>query len=188
MAMPATRIEWTADMLDDIPDDGQRWEVIDGQLLVTPAPIDDHQLVLGELYVRFHAYIQRSKVAKVVFSPSDVRRGTKTRMQPDLFVIALPDGRRPAYPYVLSDLLLTIEIVSPGSRRADHHVRRRAYLDAGVPVYWIVDPEARHVERWRVGDERPELITEQIDWLAAGFEHALSISLPEVFSAALGDE
>lgn len=188
MAMPAIQHEeWTADMLDDVPDDGRRWEVIDGQLLVTPAPIDEHQLVLGELYALFHAYIQRTKIAKVLFSPSDVRRGTKTRMQPDLFVIALADGRRPAYPYTLSDLLLTIEIVSPGSRRADHHVRRRAYLDAGVPVYWIVDSDARHIERWTTGDERPELVTDQIEWRAPGFDHPLAVSIPELFLNALGE-
>jgi Uma2 family endonuclease len=109
-------------------------------------------------------------------------------MQPDLFVIALPDGRRPEYPYVLGDLLLTIEVVSPGSRRADHHIRRRAYLDAGVPVYWIVDPEARHVERWRPGDERPELLADEIEWLAPGFDQPLVISLPELFRAAIGDD
>ena len=96
MAMPATPTVWTADMLDDVPEDGRRWEVIDGRLLVTPSPSDDHQFALGELYVRLHAYLQRSTVARVVLSPSDVRRGKRTRMQPDVFVIALRDGHRPS--------------------------------------------------------------------------------------------
>ena len=81
-----------------------------------------------------------------------------------------------------------VEVVSPGNRRADHHTRRHTYLNAGVPVYWIVDPEARHVERWRPGDERPEVITQQIEWQAPGLSEPLVISLPELFAAATGEE
>ena len=187
MAMPATPTVWTADMLDAIPDDGRRWEVIDGQLLVTPSPSDDHQFVVGELYVRFHAHVQRSTVARVVLSPSDVRRGSTTRMQPDVFVIGLQNGHRPEFPFLLSDLLIVIEVISPSSARADHHDRRRAYLGAGVPEYWIVDPDAQHVERWRAHEDRPEVMSEQIEWNPSGMDHPLVISLPELFAAASSD-
>ena len=187
MAMPATPTEWTADMLDSTPDDGRRWEVIDGRLLVTPSPSDDHQFVVGELHVLFHAYIQHSTIARVVLSPSDVRKGTRTRVQPDMFVIALRDGHRPEFPFLLSDLLLALEVVSPSSARADHHDRRVAYLRGGVPEYWIVDPDAQHVERWRSGDDRPEVISERIEWHPAGMDHPLTIALPGVFAAASSD-
>ena len=87
MAMPvAARSDWTVQMLDALPDDGQRYEIIDGELIVTPAPADLHQLVLGELHARVHAYLRGTLVGKVLFSPADVRHGdrTRNRVRPDL--------------------------------------------------------------------------------------------------------
>ena len=182
MASPPTA--WTADMLDDVPDDGRRWEVIDGKVLVTPAPGLAHQLVVDGFYSRLRSYIGSGGAARLMVSPSDVRRGEKTRMQPDLFVVRLRDGKFPAYPFGMTELLLAIEVVSPGSARADRHERRYAYLDAGVPEYWVADLDARHVERWRPGDERPELITETLEFHASGIERALTISLPALFVEA----
>jgi Uma2 family endonuclease len=184
MVMAASPTEWTADMLDDVPDDGRRWEVIDGQLLVTPGPDVPHQLVVGEIHFRLHGYFGRLAGARLIASPSDVRRGPKTRMQPDLFVVRMRDGKLPAYPFDMGDLLLTIEVVSPSSAKADRHDRRRAYLGGGVPEYWVVDADAQHIERWRTGDDRPELLTDSISFHAPGLESALTISLPELFADA----
>jgi len=66
MAMPATRTDWTVEMLDALPDDGQRHEIIDGELFVTPAPSDVHQYVAGELYARLLAYLRHSGVGHPV--------------------------------------------------------------------------------------------------------------------------
>src|SRR6185437_16845984 len=106
MAMPAVRTDWTVEMLDELPDDGNRYEVIDGELFVTPAPSDVHQLIVTELVARLHFYLQRSVVARVLTSPSDVRRPDRerNRVQPDVFVVKLTDGRRPPYPFDLTDL------------------------------------------------------------------------------------
>src|SRR5436309_5513930 len=98
MAMPATRAVWTVDMLDALPDDdGQRYEIIDGELFVTPVPREVHQLVVGHLYWILKNYFLASDVGRVIFSPSDVRRGdhTRNRVQPDVFVLRLTDGKRP---------------------------------------------------------------------------------------------
>ena len=80
MAMPALPAEWTVDMLDALPDDdGQRYEIIDGELFVTPAPREIHQLVVGHMYYVLKAYLRGSSVGRVIGSPSDVRRGDRTR-------------------------------------------------------------------------------------------------------------
>jgi Uma2 family endonuclease len=184
MLMATHSDAWTADLLDDIPDDGQRWEIIDGRLFVTPAPEVPHQLVVGELARLLSNYMIRVAAARVIASPSDIRRGPKTRMQPDVFVVMMRDGKLPTYPFDMSTLLLTIEVMSPSSEVTDRRDRRIAYLDGGVPEYWVVDADARHIERWRTGDEAPEIVTDVISFQAPGIDHALDIPLPEFFDDA----
>ena len=96
MGMPAITQEWTVDMLDALPDDGQRHEIIDGVLFVTPGPGEMHQDVVGELYGLLRDYLMGSDIGKVMVSPSDVRRGDRrrNRVQPDVFVIQKIDGKR----------------------------------------------------------------------------------------------
>src|SRR5438067_9867610 len=112
MAMPGAFAEWTVDMLAALPDDGQRYEVIDGELFVTPAPSEMHQVVGGHFHTLLKAYLRGSSVGRPMISPSDVRKGdrTRNRVQPDVFVLRLREGNRPAYPYDLNDLLLAIEV------------------------------------------------------------------------------
>jgi Uma2 family endonuclease len=188
MAMPIiARSDWTVEMLDALPDDGQRYEIIDGELFVTPAPGDVHQLVLGELYVRFHAYLRGTSVGKAMFSPADVRRGdrTRNRVQPDLFVVRLTDGTRPAYPFDLSDLLLTIEAVSPSNPRYDYQTKRQLYLQNGVPEYWVVNSDARNISRWVGRDDPGEVLSRTISWHAAAMAEPLVIDIPELFEEAI---
>ena len=111
MGMPAARA-WTVDMLDALPDDGQRYEIIDGVLHVTPSPSDVHQLIAAAFYRALHGYLRPGNVARALISPADVRKQewTRNRVQPDVFAIRLVDGKRPAYPYSLSDILLAIEV------------------------------------------------------------------------------
>src|SRR5690349_21772990 len=115
MAMSATQADWTVDMLDALPDDGQRYEIIDGVLHVTPAPGLAYQFIAGHLYHLLKLYLRGSSVARALISPSDVRRGNRTRnrVQPDVFVVRLVDGKLPPYPFAMSDLLLAIEVPSP---------------------------------------------------------------------------
>lgn len=188
MAMPAaTRTDWTVDMLDALPDDGQRYEIIDGELFVTPAPADVHQLVLGELHGRFWTYLLDKMLARPVFSPSDVRREDRkaNRVQPDLFIISITDGKRPLYPYDLSSLLLIIEILSPGNRRYDLETKRNLYMNARVPEYWVVDADARNITRWVPDAAAGEVLGANIEWRAAGKPHALAIDVAELFADAL---
>jgi|SRR5579884_711988 len=188
MAMPAIRTEWTVAMLDELPDDGNRYELIDGELFVTPAPSDVHQLVVMELAARLHAYVQRSAVARVIASPSDVRRPDrdKNRVQPDLFIVRLTERRRPPYPFDLTDLLLAVEVVSPSNSQYDYQTKRELYLRNGVAEYWIVDPDARTVARWRSAADPGELLTERVDWQPNGLETAFILDLPRFFDEAIG--
>jgi Uma2 family endonuclease len=188
MGMPALRTEWTVDMLDALPEDLQRYEIIDGELFVTPAPAENHQLLVGEIYARLRHYLRGSGVGRAIVSPSDVRRGdrTKNRVQPDVFVVRLTESRRPPYPYGLGDLRLTVEVQSPSNPQLDYQVKRDLYLREGVPDYWIVNPDARNISRWRGNDDPGEVLSRRIDWHPVGMALPLIIELDELFDEAFG--
>ncbi len=187
MAMPAVHANWTVDMLDALPDDLQRYEIIDGVLYVTPAPSDGHQFVSGEFFVRLHEYLRGSSIACPLYSPADVRRGdrTRNRVQPDVFVVRLKNGKLPVYPYGLGDLLLIVEVQSPSNPTLDYQVKRRLYLSEGVPEYWIANPDARVVSRWKGVDDPGEVLSERIEWRAPGREAPMIIDVQALFEEAL---
>jgi Uma2 family endonuclease len=189
MAMPATRTDWTVDMLDALPDDGQRYEIIDGELFVTPGPSDVHQYIVGELYARLLDYLRRSGVGYPVVSPSDVRREDRrrNRVQPDIFVVRVKDAKRPSYPFDFTDLLLAVEVESPSNPRYDYQTKRVLYLGSRVPEYWIVSPEARTVARWTNADEPGEILSQRLEWQPTGMENPITVDLPTFFAEALGD-
>lgn len=129
--------DWfTADDLDTLPDDGNRYELLDGELLVTPSPRVRHQAVSFELGVLLRQALPAG--LRVLAAPMDVRFGPKRQVQPDLLVIRAEglDAVR-----VESVPLLVVEVLSPGTRARDQVTKRRAYEQEGVGSYWLVDPE-----------------------------------------------
>jgi Uma2 family endonuclease len=109
-------------------------------------------------------------------------------VQPDLFVAPLTEGRRPRNWKEIRRLVLGIEVLSPSTARADRQVKRRRYQRHGVGEYWIVDLEARLVECWTPADQRPQILTERLDWRPLGEAGPeLSIDLVQFFREALDD-
>ena len=187
MGMPATITDWTVDMLDALPEDGQRYEIIDGELFVTPGPAEGHQEIVGELYARLREYLKGRGVGKAMVSPADVRRGDRmrNRVQPDVFVVRRAEGKRPTYPYELHDLLLAVEVVSPSNPLLDYQIKRDLYLREGVGEYWIINPDARNVSRWRGRDDPGEVLSKEVDWNVEGMSTPFRLELTEFFAEAL---
>jgi len=187
MAMPVTHTEWTIEMLDALPVDGQRYEIIDGELFVTPGPSEDHQFVAGHLYWLLKKYLSGSSVGRAVISPADVRRGdrTRNRVQPDVLAVRLRDGKRPPYPYALADLLLAVEVASPNNPHLDYQVKRELYLREGVGEYWIMNTDARNVSRWRGRDDPGDVLSRSVTWHPTGMPEPLVIELPRFFDDAI---
>jgi len=187
MAMPATRAEWTVDMLDALPDDGQRYEIIDGALFVAPAPGEAHQDVTGYMYVLLREYLRGSSAGRAKISPSDVRRGDRrrNRVQPDVFVVRLVDGGRARYPFEMSALLLAVEVPSPSDPAYDYHTKRELYLANGVPEYWVLNAEARNLSRWRGVADPGEVLSARVEWHPDGMAAPLVIDLPAFFDEAV---
>jgi len=104
-----------------------------------------------------------------------------------VFVVPVGAGRPRTWEDIGGRLLLAVEVLSPTTARADRVVKRRKYQRAGVPEYWVVDLDARLVERWRPGDERPELLMERLSWRPDPARPGLEIELGVFFEAVLGE-
>jgi len=180
MAMAAKH--WTAADLATLPDDGNRYEIIDGELFVTPSPAWGHQNISGRLFLRLARYLEGRTMGHAMFAPADVDFSDDTVVEPDLFVVPLVDGREPARYADVRHLLLAIEILSPSTARRDRALKRRVYQREGVDEYWIVDADAQVVERWRPGDDRPEILSERLEWRPDDVAPALVIELAELFA------
>jgi len=166
MAMPARLQdrEWTVERALALPDDGCRHEVLDGELFVTPAPSWRHQDVVGTLYPLLRAYVRAHGLGWALASPADIVFSPRRLLQPDLFVVPPHDGGKPQAWADVKSLLLAIEVLSPSTARADRHRKRLIYQSERVPEYWIIDADARPIERWRPEDERPEVIVDELTW------------------------
>jgi Uma2 family endonuclease len=182
MGMPALPTTgWTVDMLEALPDDGKRYEIIEGELFVTPAPRRPHQRAVRELLTLIDAYLGPRRDVEVLASPADIRAGERTSVQPDLFVVPIGKGEQAGRWPPVPALLLAIEVLSPRTARVDRHQKRRLYQREQVAEYWVVDLDSRLVERWRPGDERPEILDRTLDWRAASVGEPLVIDLAAFF-------
>ena len=186
MVMPATT-RWTADMVRALPDDGKRYEVIDGELFVSPSPALRHQDAVYEMATRLGPYVKAHSLGRVIVAPADVTFPDGSLVQPDVFVAPLIEGRRPRDWSDVKTLLLAVEILSPSTARADRLVKLRLFRRQHVPEYWIVDVDARLVERWRPEDERPEILAEQLEWQPDPALPPLGLDLPSYFREAIGE-
>jgi Uma2 family endonuclease len=192
MGMPAeTTRRWTAREVRDLiaaqPLYTPRYELVDGELLVTPSPAPSHQIAVRQLILAVGNYLERESVAEVLHSPSDVELEPEDVRQPDVFVVSRDELKRVVRDgNPVRELLLAIEVLSPSSGRHDR-VRKRPGYHRRVPEYWIVDLESRLVERWRRGDDRPEILTEHISWHPSGAAEAFRMTLPPFFARAFAE-
>ena len=180
MAMPAPQPITTIEELLALPDDGLRHELLDGEHVVTPAPRPRHERAVLELFSQLRSAVSGRVDLEVFGSRADIRLSPGTLVQPDLFIVLSNPKHRFQDWADAPTPLLAIEVLSPGTAAHDRGKKRRLYLEAGVEEYWIVDLDARVVERWRTGDERPDIIDGELEWsLSVGVSG--SIDLPRLF-------
>ena len=149
MGMPHAAEPWTAEQVRALPDDGNRYELVSGELVVTPAPAYLHQAAVFALLDRLRPWARNAGLGKAMASPADISLGEDEVLQPDIFVFR-PAAERPVHSWTdITELLLAVEVLSPSTARYDRTLKRWRYQRAGVPEYWIVDLDARLVERWR---------------------------------------
>ena len=137
----------TAADLEEMPDDGHRYELIDGALIVTPSPAVPHQVVVGNVYSALRAVCPHD--VRVMLAPLDITVSELTVMQPDLLVATREalSGRK-----LVGVPSLAIEVLSPSTRLIDLNLKKAAFERAGVASYWVVDPEQLTITVWELVD------------------------------------
>ncbi len=190
MSMPASSRRWTVDEVRAMQDEERAWprfELIDGALLVTPAPRRIHQHAVAELFRLLDPYVRAHGIGVVEFSPADIALEPESVVQPDLFVSPLIGGRKPMHWPETTGLVLAVEVLSPSNARADRVTKRQFYARTDVAEYWIVDLDARIIERNVGADPRPEILDRTMSWHPAGAGVPLSIDIPAFFARLYGE-
>ena len=178
MAMAISVPRYTVDDLDHFPNDGNRYELLDGVLLVTPQAAAVHQIVVSRIQFELTVFLQKPGLAHVV-GPGAVVRMPRTQLQPDILVYParfspMTDWRK------ITEHWLAVEILSRSSRVYDREFKRDAYFALGVERVWLVDWRDRSVEVC-TGKGRSRVVRDRIRWRVA--ETEVVIDLREVFAA-----
>lgn len=190
MVMPSTQPRrWTvrevSHLIEARPAYTPRYELVDGELLVTPAPTRRHQRVIVQLAFRLEPYLAAQRVGELLLGP-DVRLREGTLFEPDLCVVPAPGGRLDKTSNPISHPLLICEALSPSSVRHDRFTKRRAFQRDGVPDYWVVDGAAGTFEVWHPCDEQPALIDDRLTWRPAGCVIPFELNV-KAFFASIAD-
>lgn len=178
-----TRLKLTYQDYVLLPDDGKRYEILDGDLYVTPSPTARHQKVSVNLFLGLSQHVRANGLGEVFYAPLDVILADDSIAQPDLLFISnerLPIVRD----WVHGAPDLVIEILSPGTRDRDRTLKRHLYARYGVRELWLVDPEARTAEVFALdpASEIPPRIFADRDTLASGVLPTLRLPLEPIWA------
>lgn len=181
MSMPLPTRRFTAADVRGFPDDGNRYEVVHRDLLVTPSPGGRHQLIVGRLAFALQSYLLPAGREELLCAPADISWDDETLVQPDLFV---GDFARFHQTFAWSDIRTlhrVIEVLSPASRRHDRGAKRRLYQEQRIPQYWIVDGNARTVEVWTPDADRATVERGALRWRHPDLRRDCVIDLASLF-------
>jgi Uma2 family endonuclease len=159
-SIPPGKILLTYDDYCLLPNDRNRYEVLDGELSVTPAPATRHQTVLGNLYRFLANYIVANQLGKLFIAPTDLILAPTTVVQPDLIFIGNDHRDIITERAIEGPPTLVIEILSPTTHRTDRVTKAQLYAKHNVLNYWLLDPDQRTLEAY-------ELVVDHYDLAAS---------------------
>ena len=178
MAMATVTKRWTLDELHSLPDDGNKYEVVRGELFVTPAPTPTHETVCARLSRILTRYAELEGLG-LVYHPRAVLQFEDSEVEPDLMVRREHTGDSGTWSSAPVPSLI-VEVFSPSTRQRDQNQKRDLYMDAGVGEYWMVDPERRAFIVIRKGRDNV-VITDAMTWHPESAASPLVCDLARVF-------
>jgi Uma2 family endonuclease len=180
--MATTHITWRD--AQHMPENGKRYEVIDGQLYVTPAPSRRHQWVCGRLFLALARLLEEQDHGWVYAAPLSVEfPETEEGVQPDLMFVSRQRAERLVHEGIRGAPDLVVEVLSPSTADRDRTIKRKLYLRQGVRAYWIVDHHSEYVDVWDLepGGDDPVRHTYRLPVEIGGDSYGV-ISLPDIFA------
>lgn len=170
--------KWTLEELHSLPDDGNRYELVHGELFVTPPPSRAHETLVSALHSLLEPYVSHHRLGRIYRPRAVVRERPNVEVEPDLFVVPLgpaaswDDAPRP---------ILVVEATSPSTRRRDHVHKRQLYVDLAIPTYWVFDLEERNVSVISL-DHPDTVVDSRLVWQPAGADEPLIIEVASLFA------
>lgn len=165
-----------------MPDDGKRREIVEGELYVTPSPNLNHQRISRRIELALANYLEAHTIGEIFYAPMDVILSDTDIVEPDLFIV-LNERREILKTWVEGAPDLAVEILSLTTSDRDRGPKLKAYARHGVTEYWIVDPDQRAIEVYRLGRGRyrsPQIFREP-ESLTSLMLPNFALSLAEVF-------
>ncbi len=178
MAHPQ-RKRWTLEEVHALPEDGNKYELVDGELWVTPAPSNRHETILTRLDRILAPYVWAQRLGDVYPPRAVFRIGREVEVEPDRAVRQPhpdPDGSWETAPRPI----LVVEVVSPSSRRRDYGKKRDLYLEKGIPEYWIVDGDRRIITVVQPGRDAV-VVSDRLTWAPAAASEPLTFDVGPLF-------
>jgi Uma2 family endonuclease len=157
MATRGTR--FLASDIWDAPDNGKIYEVIDGELYVSPSPSWRHQVQLGNLYEFVKAWVRVHRLGYVVTSPTGVVLDDENGLEPDIIFVSHERAHYISERGVDGPPDLVVEVLSPSTEARDRGIKLRRYASSGVTHYWILDPEGPRIEERVLGEDGYQLVS-----------------------------
>jgi Uma2 family endonuclease len=188
MSMPALHVRtWTLEEVERLiaerPGYTPRYELVDGELLVTPGPSGGHQRIAFVLSTILRDYAKRIGFGEIRQGPGDVRLTDDSYLEPDIFVIPTIDGRFPTAANRVNEVVLAVEVLSASSARHDRVTKRHFFQRNRVPEYWVVDPAAQVFEIWHPDDQRPQIVEATFEWKPSDSEEPLEVDVARFFAS-----
>lgn len=145
-----------------MPEDGKRYELIDGEIFMTPSPNRKHQKAVGNIYMALREYVDARGLGEVYVAPFDVVFGEHDAVQPDVLIVSRDRLGiiTPLFVYGAPDLV--VEVLSPSNIRFDRERKRSAYATAGVKELWYIDPKTETAEILNLGSDGDYRLTHSV--------------------------
>ena len=156
--LPQGKIVLTYDDYRDLPNDRNRYEVLDGELSVTPAPSTRHQRISGRLYLTLAHHVLANQLGDIYAAPTDLILTPTTVVQPDLIFIGNDRRGIVTERAIEGPPTLVIEILSATTRRTDRQTKAQIYAKHGLPHYWLIDPDQQTVEAYELAGDQYNLV------------------------------